>query len=177
MTAIEAAAAAAAAEEGGDVFSYRAFYAGYVDPHRVPPFGPGCRGEGNGWRSTPVCYICELRCDMFDDHGARFCDMCYQDHHLACDVDPSSAKVAEECNLMLAEDRPTGGGFEFRYANSSNDYYRSHRDSYMVDKWRPSLKSMSCDLAKNETWLCSSCQQKQAASNTGLCYSRSNIEF
>ena len=30
-----AAAAAAAAEEGGDVFSYRAFYAGYVDPHRV----------------------------------------------------------------------------------------------------------------------------------------------
>ena len=131
MTAIDAAAAAAAAEEGGDVFSYRAFYAGYVDPHRVPPFGPGCRGEGNGWRSTPVCYICELRCDMFDDHGARFCDMCYQDHHLACDVDPSSAKVAEECNLMLAEDRPTGGGFEFRYANSSNDYYRSHRDSYM----------------------------------------------
>ena len=30
-----AAAAAAAAEEGGDVFTYRAFYAGYVDPHRV----------------------------------------------------------------------------------------------------------------------------------------------
>ena len=96
--------------------------------------------------STPLCYICELICDVFDDHGARFCDMCYRDHHLACDVDPSSAKVAEECNLMLQED-------------TSNTF-----DLYP-------------HLAKNETWFFSSCQQKQAASKTGLCYSRSNIQF
>jgi len=175
--------------------------------------------------STPLCYICELICDVFDDHGARFCDMCYRDHHLACDVDPSSAKVAEECNLMLAEDRPTGGwdprldailckgitaAREVELRACVADYRQNGiRDSSkwprMVKKWRPSLESMSCDLAKNaweartaddwkrdgrgtgwwatpgegraRSWLCSSCQQKQAASNTGLCYSRSNIEF
>jgi hypothetical protein len=113
--------------------------------------------SGNVWRSTPLCYICELICDVFDDHGARFCDMCYRDHHLACDVDPSSAKVAEECNLMLAEDRDTGG--------------------YDTPLW---MVNMSCDHrrpARRQTWLCSSCQQKQAASKTGLCYSRSNIQF
>ena len=218
VSAAKSAAAAAAAEEGGDAFSYRAFYAGYVDPHRI-----------GGWRRDrrnhlPLCYICELDCD-FDDHGTRFCKMCWQDHHLACDVDPSSAKVAEECNLMLAEDRPTGGwdprldailckgitaAREVELRACVADYRQNGiRDSSkwprMVKKWRPSLESMSCDLAKNaweartaddwkrdgrgtgwwatpgegraRSWLCSSCQQKQAASNTGLCYSRSNIEF
>ena len=144
VSAAKSAAAAAAAEEGGDAFTYRAFYAGYVDPHMVRRKRPT---QGCGY--IPLCYICELECNTVFDHGALFCDMCDAAYHLACDVDPSpsSAKVAEEGNQMRMEDMCEWFG---------------------DDDTHP---------AKNETWLCSSCQQKQAASKIGLCYSRSNIRF
>ena len=282
VSAAKSAAAAAAAEEGGDAFTYKAFYAGYVDPYR--PRWPRLSATGGSeadcdrwmrwecdrWKSsggftlpentattyasgskrcTPfwsfvgieVCSICEEGIDDKSNVGcggcvcrncpqaaydceALFCDMCCGSYHLGCVVDPSSAKVdvkveqskrfnkeykrlrkqglsskdtmdkakelasvehtrlttAEECNLMVQEDTSGASsacghsGCEERQClllsgSAILEYYDFERLSNIRrPAWVP---------AKNETWLCSSCQQKQAAPKTGLCYSRSNVQF